>query len=415
MKYDFAVIGANGIQGRIVSRMLLEEGKTVFLAANDDYNMEQLIDHMNSDFAQIDLRDMPRVKRAIKKSGAPIVVNCAVDDFNLAVTKMALDLGKHYLDLGSEEPMLRDQLALDKDFKNKDLLAVSGIGSAPGISNVMLRYVAPQFDTIDTVHVGFAWDSNIPKFVTPFSLDAIEWEFTHKAKNLKNGEWVEEDPDACAVDYYYKSIGKQRTQYALHVEPVTFYEFLKDKGVKNIARMGSYPSHSHATITTLIQLGLLAKTEVKLPTDGALRPLDFTIEVLRHLPVPEGYTEKEDIFLKVFGAKDGKKKEVEMDCVAHTLPGWEDATCNVDTGFPAAVLAEMIADDRIPDRGVFTPEFVVPAEPFFDELGKRKLFIYENGKRINEASPKGTLFDPVIRNGPAALGAAGNGQGNGQK
>ena len=393
MHYDFAVIGANGIQGRIVSRMLLEEGKSVFLAANDDYKMEGLIDHANSDFAQIDLRDMPRAKRAIRKSGAPVIVNCAVDDYNLAVTKMALELGKHYLDLGSEEPMWRDQMALDKDFKAKDLLAIIGIGATPGISNVMLRYVKDQFDTIETVHVGFAWDSNIPKFVTPFSLDAIAWEFTHKAKNLKNGEWVEEDPYACAVDYYYKSIGKQRTQYALHVEPVTFYEFLKDKGVKNIERMASYPSHSHATINTLIQLGLLEKTEVKLPTDGSIRPLDFTIEALRHIEIPEGYTEKENIFLKVFGAKNRKPYTVEMDCVAHTLPGWEDATCNVDTGFPAAVLAEMIADGVIPERGFYTPEFVVPPEPFFAELGKRKLFIYENGKRINDASGIKSLIE----------------------
>ncbi|MDP3772428.1 MAG: saccharopine dehydrogenase C-terminal domain-containing protein [bacterium] len=383
MQYDFAVIGANGIQGRIVSRLLLEEGKTVFLAANDDYNIDRLIEHPNSEFAQIDLRDMPRAKRAIKKSGAPIIINCAVDDFNLAVTKMVLELGKNYLDLGSEEPMWEDQFALDKDFKAKGIIAISGIGSTPGISNVMLRYVKPKFDTIETVHVGFAWDSNIPKFITPFSLDAIAWEFTKPAKNLKDGKWVEEDPYDCKVDYYYKSIGKQRTQYAIHLEPITFYEFLKDKGVKNIARMASYPPHSLAALTTLINLGLLSKTEVKLPSDGSIQPLEFTIEAMRRLPIPEGYTEKENIFLKVFGKKDGKDQVIEMDCVAHTLPGWEDATCNIDTGFPTAVLAEMIAEGKILEHGVFTPEFVVPPEPFFAELGKRKLSIYENGMKIN--------------------------------
>ena len=72
-----------------------------------------------------------------------------------------------------------------------------------------------------------------------------------------------------------------------------------------------------------------------------------------------------------------------MDCTAGTLPGWEDATCNVDTGFPAAILAEMIFKNEIPDRGMFSPEFVIPPIPFFAELGKRKLWVYKDGERIN--------------------------------
>src|SRR3989344_8588316 len=105
-KFDFVVIAANGIQGRIASRYLLEKGYAVLLCANDDYKMEKLIDFSNADFALIDLRKMDRVRRIVKKSGASIVVNCAVDDYNLEVTKMCLDLGVHFVDLGSEEKML---------------------------------------------------------------------------------------------------------------------------------------------------------------------------------------------------------------------------------------------------------------------------------------------------------------------
>ena len=72
-----------------------------------------------------------------------------------------------------------------------------------------------------------------------------------------------------------------------------------------------------------------------------------------------------------------------MDCVAGTLPGWEDAACNIDTGFPASILAQMIKSGKIAEKGFFSPEYVVPPEPFFEELGKRKIWIYDNGKRIN--------------------------------
>lgn len=386
MKYDFALIGANGIQGRIVSRCLLEDGYSVLLCANDDYQMENLIEHNNSYFALIDLRRMDRVKRTVKKAKAPILVNCAIDDFNLEVTELALELGMHYLDLGGaedkKEKIFQKQLALHPEFLKKDLLGITGIGSTPGITNIMLRYAANLFDTIDTVHVGFAWTSNMPIFVTPFSMDAIEWEYTTSARILENGEFVERDPLDCAIDYSYRSIGKQPTQYAHHNEPLTFHEFLKDKGVKNIARFASYPPHSHQTILTLLKLGLLSRTIIE--GDGiSFRPLDSTREVLRRLSVPQGYEEKECLWLKIFGKKDGKEKKVDMDCVAGTLPGWEENTCNIDTGFPATILAEMMLKEEILERGMFTPEFIVPPEPFFAELGKRQIWVYENGKKLN--------------------------------
>lgn len=382
MQYDFAVIAANGIQGRIAARRLLEDGYSVLLCANDDYKMDKLIDHPKADFAFIDLRRMDRVKRVVKKSGASVVVNCAVDDFNLVVTKMALDLGMNYIDLGSEEDMTREQRALDSEFKNKNILGVTGIGSTPGITNVMLRYAKPKFDTIDTVHVGFAWDSNQPAFVTPFSIDAIAWEFTEKAKILENGEYVDRHPYEANVDYYYKSIGKQRAQYAKHIEPVTYYEFLKDKGVKNIARYASFPTHSHRALNAMIDLGFMDKEEIQV-NGVSIRPLDFTTEVLRRIPVPDGYTEKENLFLKIYGTKDRQPKVLEMDCVAGTQAGWEDATCNVDTGFPAAILAEMIKNNQVTEKGFMYPELAIEPEPFFTELAQKELWVYENGKKIN--------------------------------
>ena len=406
MRYDFVVIGANGIQGRIVSRSLLENGWSVLLAANDDYRMEKLIEHPKADFALIDLRRMDRVKRVVKKSGAGVIVNCAVDVFNLGVTKMALELGKHYVDLGSEKDMLYAQLALDKDFKEKDLTAITGMGSTPGITNVMLRYVRHKFDTIETVHVGFSWNSNQPAFVTPFSIDAIAYEFSDKAKMLENGKFVERHPTECTTGYYYRAIGKQKTQYTKHIEHHTYYEYLKDIGIKNVSVFSSFPPHSYTALKTLLDLGFMTKEPIQI--DGAtVKPLDFTTEVLRRIPVPEGYTEKENLWLKVFGRKAGQRKAVEMDVVAGTLPGWEEATCNIDTGFPVAITAEMILEGKIPEKGMFAPEFVMPPEPFFTELAKRRLFVYENGKRINEV-PAGKTLEAAALKGrqPAELAAA---------
>lgn len=387
MRYDFAVVGANGMQGKIAAQDLLESGYSVLLCATDDYGLEKILEHEKAELSIIDIRKKDRLRRVLKNSGARVLVNCSLDDFNLDVTKLALDIGMHYIDLGSEGPMMAEQRKLSGAFAAKGLIGISGIGSTPGINNIMLRYVVNRFDTIEKVHLGFAWDSNMPVFVPPFSIDAIAYEFSEPATIFKDGKFTEVSPeDTTGIDYHYRSIGKQRTCYTKHVEHHTFPEFLKDKGIKDVIVYSSFPPHSYNTIKRLLELGFLSKEEIEV-NGTSIRPLDFTTEVLRRIPIPEGYTEKEDIWLKVFGTKNGKKKVEEMDCIAGTLPGWEFAGCNIDTGFPTSILAQMIARGDITECGLFAPEFVVPPEPFFAELAKRKIHVYDNGKRVVTSKP----------------------------
>ena len=72
-----------------------------------------------------------------------------------------------------------------------------------------------------------------------------------------------------------------------------------------------------------------------------------------------------------------------MECLVSTLTGWEDAGCNIDTGMPCSIMAQMIKTGVINKPGSYAPEAIVPPEPFFKELRKRKMHVLENGKIIN--------------------------------
>ena len=61
----------------------------------------------------------------------------------------------------------------------------------------------------------------------------------------------------------------------------------------------------------------------------------------------------------------------------------EEAGCNIDTGMPASIMAQMILKKVITKPGSYSPEDIVPPAAFFKELRKRKLLVYENGKVIN--------------------------------
>ncbi|MEK7131503.1 MAG: hypothetical protein AAB797_02090, partial [Patescibacteria group bacterium] len=98
--------------------------------------------------------------------------------------------------------------------------------------------------------------------------------------------------------------------------------------------------------------------------------------------------EKENLWVHVWGEKDGKPKEILMECIVNTLSDWQDAGCNIDIGMPASIMAQMVKDGRITARGSYPPGPVVPTEEFFRELHNRGMVVYQNGEIINGKKPK---------------------------
>lgn len=387
MKYDFIVLGADGMQGTIVVRDILESGYSV--AAADLYKtkiktMLRRYAPQRCRFFYIDLRDVAATVKLLRKIKTDIVINCADMYWNLNVYKACVATKKHCVDLGSWVELTQRQLAMHKAFRAIDRTAITGCGSVPGIGNVMLSSAARKFDIITSIDVGFAWDSNMKKFVIPFSMKSILEEFTYSPKFVKNGKWIHVKPLALSIRRKFKLIGYQKSFLVYHPELYTFYRYFKNTGVKNIRFFAGFPEHSLEKIYSLIDLGFhndkpvaIKEFRVKIP------PLDLLSPVFKKLNSPPGYTEKENLWVEIKGKKDKKPKTILMECLVPPLKGWEEAGCNIDTGFPAVIMARMIKDGRITGRGSFAPEAVVPEKEFFKELAKKKLNVYENGKRIN--------------------------------
>lgn len=383
MKFDFVVLGATGMQGRIASRDLLENGYSVLLCGRDKSRIIHLLEKFKkADFEYINLRDIEKTTKTIKDSCANVVVNCVEGDWNLNALKACIKAGVDSIDLGSDIDMTKKQLALSSLLKKKDLIHITGCGSIPGICNVMLRYAAEKFDKLKTVEAGFAWDSNIKTFVVPFSIRSVIEEITESAQIMVNGRLKNVQPMNTICKLHKFGIGNQHCFLIHHAEVYTFYNYFKDKGLKNVKAWGGFPQHSFEKIKTLIDLGFDSKKEV-LCNNARIKPIDFLTQVLKRIKMPKGYKEKENLWVKIRGGKNGKEKEIEMECLVSSLEGWEEAGSNIDTGMPASIIAQMIKEGIIEKKGSFAPEAVVPTKLFFKELRKRKMIVYENKKIIN--------------------------------
>ncbi len=383
MGFDFVVLGATGMQGKIVSRDLLENGYSVLMCGRDKSRIEPFLKkNKKTSFEYFDARDTDNMVKMIKKAGADVVVNCVEGDWNLNIQKACIKANANVIDLGSEIWMTKKQLALDKIMKKKNLISITGCGSVPGIGNVMVKYASEKFDTINTIEVGFAWNSNMKKFVVPFSIESIMWEFTMPAPCVKGRKVITKTPMHTIIKENYKEIGREETFCVVHPETYTFYKNFKNKGVKNINFYAGFPHHSFETIKTLIDAGLSSYEAVDI-NGTKIAPVHYLTEVLKRLKIPKRYKEKENLWVDIHGIKDKKKKRILMQCIVPTLKGWEDAGCNIDTGMPASIMAQMVKTGGITEKGSFTPESVVPPESFFKELRKRKMRVFENGKIIN--------------------------------
>jgi lysine 6-dehydrogenase len=382
-RYDFLVLGAGGMQGKIVIKDLLEKGYKLFGSDFYENHIDDLKERFPSvDYNTVDLRDMKATVALIRKVKPFLVINCSEADFNINVYKACLKNKVHVIDLGSDIPMTKIQLEMDSDFRKQKLIAITGCGSTPGVNNIMLDYAIGLLDSVHTVDAGFAWNSNIKEFVVPFSIPSIVEEFTVLASYIKNNKWFKVLPLDTVKGKRYQEVGRNKCFLVRHPEPYTFYYYYKEKGLKNVKFYAGFPTHSFSTIYNFINLGLASK--VKVPINGfEIAPLEFLTEILRQSEIPEGYKENEVLWVEVTGKKDNKRKQIYMECIEKTLPGWEDAGCNIDTGIPASIIAQMIINGNIKAWGSFAPEAVVPKEEFFKALKEKDMDVYMNGRIVN--------------------------------
>jgi len=381
-KYDFIIFGGTGQQGRICARDLLDFGYSVLLVGRDTSKIQDILKNKMSGFLSVDLRNEEEIASAIRKSQAEIVINCAELTFNVAIMRACLKTRKSCTDLGGLQKITVQQFKLHNAFKKAGIVNITGCGSTPGIANVMAAYALKYFDTVETIDLGFAWDSNIKRFVVPYSMKSIFDELTEYPIVLSNGKFTKTDRIRCMGTFDFREVGRQTAYCIVHSEVYTFAKYFKNKGLRNVHYMAGFPEHSISVIRNLIDLGFNSKDEIEFQ-GKKIMPLDFTINMLKNLKIPEGYKEVENLWVKIEGTKNGKKKNSEINCIIKTLPGWEEAGSNVDTGRTISIMSQMLKNKLINQSGVFAPEAVIPQKEFFNELAQRKMYVYLDGRKIN--------------------------------
>jgi lysine 6-dehydrogenase len=364
-----AVVGAAGIIGPAIVATLaeheaIEEIRCLDVNAAGARAVAEAHGAGRASGGELDITDSSAARAAIE--GATVLLNTASYRINLAAMEAALDSGAHYLDLGGLYHVTRQQLELDARFREAGLLAVLGMGSTPGKTNVMAAHAVERLGgRIDRVVVAAAGrDPNPPAgpLVAPYAVETILDELSMPTPVVRGGEDVLLEPlsDAGVVEFG-EPVGPAPTIYTIHSEQATFADSF---GASEVSFQLSLNPAFLDKIRLLTDLGLAGTEPIDLRGSNVV-PRQMLLALLARLPKASPSHEAFGIHrVEVYGENGVAVTE----CVTRSVDRLEFGGGVLSTACPPAVVADMICRGELPQCGVLPSERAVPFEPLFERL-----------------------------------------------
>jgi len=290
-------------------------------------------------------------------AGADAAVGC-IGPFYAFAAKMARAAIKAkvpYLDICDDHGPMEELFALEKEAKEAEITIITGLGSSPGLSNLLAKQGAMQLDEVERIKifwVGSAADSR-GLAVIMHLLYAI----TGKVPTYKDGKLIEvlAASEEEAVQFP-QPLGKVSLFHCGHPEPITIPRYIKVKTVS--IKGGLIPRWNNWLAKLFVKLGL-TNTPKRI---ASLAKCVHAIEGIFRV----GGIPLFGLRVDVLGRKAGEEKSLSFSVV--------DKMGRL-TGIPAALGALMLAKGELRQPGVFAPEGIIEPAPFLAELAKRGINI----------------------------------------
>ncbi len=374
---DVAVLGAGGTIGPAIVRDLAESeevGRMILCDLAVERAAETARLHGGGRSVVV---SPAQGKLAEAISGCDVLVNSASYRVNLEAMEACLEADCHYLDLGGLFWMTGRQLAMSDRFAEAGLLAVLGIGSSPGKTNLMAAVAARELTgelasverapeqraRIDAIHVSAAGrDLDPPQGESfPYALRTLLDEVTMSPVAVRAGTPVELEPlTAGGTVDFGEPIGELETIQTLHSELRTFP---KSFGCRDVSFRLALPA---PLLARLRELADASAAEVEAAARSAAPPSPETVSV------------------HIVDAVAGERA-VRARAVTRPLEAWGLGGGIVSTAAPAAATVRLLARDRISARGALPPERCIDPDELLGELERR-------GTEITVGAPEGALL-----------------------
>ena len=319
----------------------------------------------------LDVRNRKAVLAVMRESDA---VMCALPYyFNFDMTRLAIEAGAHFCDLGGNTEIVFRQRDLNVDAQAKNLTVVPDCGLAPGMVNILAEHGIRQLDATDTVRIfvgGLPQHPEAPlNYQIVYSIEGVLDYYTTLSWVLRGGkrtqvtalseiEPVKFSGGIGELEAFHTAGGLSTMAFRYEGKiPTMEYKTLR------------YPGHA-AAMEFIRALGLLDLQPVDVKGSRIVPRDAFIASAAPKLTKPKG-TDLVALRVVVEGTKGGAPKRVEFEMVDKY-----DATHGISammrtTGYSLSITGLMQVRGEVKPSGVRTPDECVPAQRYIDELKKR--------------------------------------------
>ena len=230
------ILGACGGMGRYVAKSVSSLGQIDHLAIADlnfkdaELLASQLGSHTKG--IEVDINNIENLLSIL--FDYDIVLNTVGPFFKFGyqVLKTSLEANCHYMDICDDWEPTEKMLELNDIAKEKNLLALLGLGASPGITNLLGRIAIDHLDIAHTIYTGWNLEEAQPESIssqkeTNAAMIHGIVQITGKVKVLKDGKFEMVNPLE-EIKVSYPNIGTYSAFIFGHPEAITFPYHFKD-------------------------------------------------------------------------------------------------------------------------------------------------------------------------------------------
>ncbi|MBP9664046.1 MAG: saccharopine dehydrogenase NADP-binding domain-containing protein [Pyrinomonadaceae bacterium] len=303
--------------------------------------------------------------------GHDSVISCVNYWYNVSLSEAAIETKSNFCDLGGNNYVVDEQLALDEQAKASGINIIPDCGLAPGMVSILAMHGAQQFDVVDEIHIrvgGLPQNPQPPlNYQLVFSVEGLINEYIEVARVIRNGviNEIESMTELENISFDgFPELEAAQTSGGTSTLPDTFLGKVEELDYKTIRYAGHFERFK-----TMIDLGLCSSEPITADFQDVIPRKVFGELLQKHLPA-DG---PDYVLVRLEFVGDGRRLRYDIVDKFNEATGL--SAMMRTTAFPASIIAQMMARGDINVRGATPQETAIDPETFVEELTRRGINI----------------------------------------
>lgn len=308
--------------------------------------------------------------------GAQAALSAVPYRFNAGLARAAVRAGCSFCDLGGNNDVVAQELALDARAREAGVTVVPDCGLAPGLVSLLAAHAAAALDEVESLELRVGGlpqqRGGLLDYSLVFSIEGLVNEYVEDAVVLEGGQPRRvpslDDFETLTFPAPFGPLEAFTTSGGSSTLPDTFRGKVRSLTYKTIR----YPGHGRV-FQALARLGLLSSTPVEVE-GAAVRPRALFTRVAGPA-LDRGAPDVVLVRVTALGARGGKAVRRVYEMIEYPDPEHGLTAMMRTTAFPATIVLLMLARGEVATKGALPQERCVDPRRFLDELAGRGLTV----------------------------------------